>query len=278
MTRVPPQPNSEPEDNADIAPPLGATLSRLARGGDLDLLRRTVALLCQERDQGHVCVALRDWQQRALAPGLEPFPPLADWQRELAATGLCNGGSSLEPRVPLVLDRSGRLYLLRHHRTEQRVLQFLQERVARPPAITAGALRQTLQELDLLPESAAQWAPGSEPDCFFDSSLARFWSFGLFDGADVFFSMAIGEFCKSFLCSGVHLKLTGKIGRYFYLSRSSIVLQGDSHFLAGRETSRLAMLGREWEHVIAGVGSDGAAVGVTVDGDRDWHTLALAKA
>ncbi|HEX5052559.1 MAG TPA: exodeoxyribonuclease V subunit alpha [Planctomycetota bacterium] len=158
MTRagiVPPPP---PEPTPALAARLGQALWQLASGGDRDLLLATVLLLCQERDQGHVCVALADWQGQSL-DGNAPFPPVAEWASALAATGLCGGGSADAPLTPLVLDGRRRLYLLRHFRTEQRLLAFVRQRLQAPPLSAAAVLRGTLAALHLLPDAA----PG-EPD------------------------------------------------------------------------------------------------------------------
>ncbi|MEO6594720.1 MAG: AAA family ATPase, partial [Planctomycetota bacterium] len=153
-------------EQPSLAAQLGETLWQLARGGDRDLLLATVALLCQERDQGHVCVALAEWQGQSL-DGALPFPPVASWTAALAATGLCSDDSanasvdaSLDggPR-PLVVDGKQRLYLLRHYQTEQRLLAFLRRRLASPATTTAEELRVALGALQLLPGAAA-----GEPD------------------------------------------------------------------------------------------------------------------
>jgi len=151
-----PQPIAEP---ARIGALLADTLARLARGGDVTLLRRTTELLCRERGHGHVCVSLHEWQGRTAEDGAEPFPAFALWRDQLAATSLCGDGSPGAPPRPLVLDAAGRLYLLRHFRTEQRILAFVHERLAAPPTISAKDLRTTLALLQLLPE-----APHEPPD------------------------------------------------------------------------------------------------------------------
>jgi exodeoxyribonuclease V alpha subunit len=140
----------------DIGAPLGATLARLARGGDRELLQRTVALLCRERDQGHVCISLAQWQGSRGAEDGMTFPTAKDWRDQLQATGLCNAGATDEAPLPLVLDARDRLYLLRHFRAEQRILHFLQDRLSRPPAIGAQTLREALEVLGLLPESQTE--------------------------------------------------------------------------------------------------------------------------
>ncbi len=147
-----------------IAGPLAAALARLCRGGDRELLQRTITLLCRERDQGHVCIALAEWQGANLAIDGPAFPTAQVWRDELLATGLCNDGATGEAPLPLVLDARSRLYLLRHFRAEQRILHFLQDRLARPPAIAAAALRITLEALHLLPAEQTEAGTDTEPD------------------------------------------------------------------------------------------------------------------
>lgn len=141
-----------------LAAPLGDLLARLARGGDPELLRRTVALLLHQRESGHVHARLDEWQRQALPGDPTPFPALGPWCASLAATGLCGDGTPGEPPLPLVLDSRHRLYLRRHHRAEQTVLQGVRARLAAPPLLPAAALRQALGELRLLPTT------GSPPD------------------------------------------------------------------------------------------------------------------
>jgi len=144
-------PDAAPEPKSLLAAQLASTFARLRRGGDPGLLARTVALLCQERAAGHVCVPLPDWAGRAPAPAEPPFPALPDWRSGLLATGLCGDGDPRVPAAPLVLDARHRLYLLRHYRDEQRILDFVRGRLARPPLVPAAALRDALAAAGLLP-------------------------------------------------------------------------------------------------------------------------------
>jgi len=142
------------QDGHALARLLGDTLAALATGGDADLLRATVALLCQEREQGHVCVALADWSGQSIDTGsgtTPPFPAVAAWRTQLEATGLCGTGAGMQP---LVLDEKNRLYQLRHWRTEQQLLAFLRKRLGAPTPTTADALARTLQSLGFAPASA----------------------------------------------------------------------------------------------------------------------------
>jgi exodeoxyribonuclease V alpha subunit len=144
-----------PQDGHALARLLGDTLAELATGGDGDLLRATVALLCQEREQGHVCVALADWSGQSIEGGTAaPFPAVARWREQLQATGLCGAGDDARP---LVLDGKNRLYLLRHWRTEQQLLAFLRQRLSTPAPATADALAHTFETLDMRPRGEPDW-------------------------------------------------------------------------------------------------------------------------
>lgn len=146
-----PPPN--PPTAATLATHLGNVLYRLQRGGSGDVLRATITLLCQERDQGNVCVLLSEWQRRAL-PGHAPFPALDAWRQELLATGLCDDGTGASA-APLVLRADHRLYLLRHHRVEQQIVAFVRAALAAPPLASAEAIRHSLDELGWLPATPA---------------------------------------------------------------------------------------------------------------------------
>ncbi|MBL8751620.1 MAG: exodeoxyribonuclease V subunit alpha [Planctomycetes bacterium] len=148
---------SGPVDAPPFATKLAGLLVRLRRGGDEALLRATVALLCEERDLGNVCVLLTAHVGRTL-PGHAPFPAAQDWRHGLLATGLCGDGEHDEP-TPLVLRPDDRLYLLRHWRTERSLEAALRTRLEAADLVPATTIRGALQPLGL----AAQ--PGrSEPD------------------------------------------------------------------------------------------------------------------
>ncbi|MBL8726849.1 MAG: exodeoxyribonuclease V subunit alpha [Planctomycetes bacterium] len=130
---------------------LGALLGDHAAAADRDLVRRTVQLLFREREAGHVCVRLADWQDRAPDDGAPPFPAAATWTERLLASGICDAGDRPRAPRPLVLDGDGRLYFLRHFRDERAVLAHLQARLAGPPRVAPARLRAVLQELGMLP-------------------------------------------------------------------------------------------------------------------------------
>ena len=137
-----------------LADHIADTLVTLAKGGDLDLLRATVALLCQQRDEGHVCVSLQQWQGQQLE-GRAAFPSADAWRAQLFATQLCNAGAEDAPPCPLVLRNNDRLYLLRHFRTEQRLLGFLRARLKAPDVATPAHVRSALQAVGLAAERAS---------------------------------------------------------------------------------------------------------------------------
>jgi exodeoxyribonuclease V alpha subunit len=136
---------------------LAAMLVAHRSGGDAALLQRTVELLCRERDAGHVCIALADWQRLPADPGSEPFPDSRHWTEALLASGLCSLGAEPPPR-PLVLDGDGRLYLRRHFRDERRVLAHVQALLAAPERVPPARLHTALDQLGMLPaDGAIDW-------------------------------------------------------------------------------------------------------------------------
>ena len=119
-------------------------------GGDAALLQRTIELLFHEREAGHVCLLLADWQRLPVEPDGEPFPDARRWTEALLASGLCSLGADATPR-PLVLDGDGRLYFRRHFRDERRVLAHVQQRLDGALRVDAASLRRALDELGMLP-------------------------------------------------------------------------------------------------------------------------------
>lgn len=150
----------EPSEGPGAGALLAATLRRLAPTADGAVLTATAELLCREREQGHVCVALRDLAGQPGADGT-PLPQLAAWRAALVASGLCSDGRDPHQPTPFVLDGDDRLYLWRHHRAEQRLLAALRKRLAAPAALSAADLRAALDEQDLLP---AAGGGGAAPD------------------------------------------------------------------------------------------------------------------
>jgi len=130
---------------------IGGLLAAHAETADA-LVRDTVRLLYREHEAGHVCVELDAWQGRALDPATAPFPDAPHWTEQLLASGVCSSGPApLAPR-PLVLDSRGRLYLLRHHRDELRIITQLRARLESAPLVPATALRDALEALHWLPQ------------------------------------------------------------------------------------------------------------------------------
>ena len=136
---------------------LGELLAAQARAA-APLVRDTVRLLFREHDAGHACVELASWQGRALDPGAAPFPDAPHWTEQLLASGVCSNRPRPENPLPLVLDDRGRLYLLRHHRDEQRIITHLRARLDGQPLVSAEVLRAALGQLHWLPDDdAVDW-------------------------------------------------------------------------------------------------------------------------
>ncbi len=130
---------------------LAALLGDHTAPADRDLVRRTVRLLFREREAGHVCTNLADWQGRALDDDPVPFPTSPQWTERLLASGLCDAGDDPRAPKPLVLDADGRLYFRRHFRDERAVLAHVQARLSDPPRVEPARLRAVLQDLGMLP-------------------------------------------------------------------------------------------------------------------------------
>ncbi|MBX3463793.1 MAG: exodeoxyribonuclease V subunit alpha [Planctomycetes bacterium] len=133
-----------------LADELAALLAGHAPAAHRDLVARTVRLLHHEREAGHVCIALADWQGRATDGDATPFPAAAAWTEALLASGLATAAAD-DPLLPLVLDGDGRLYFRRHFRDERRLLAHLEARLARPERVPAQRLHAALAELGMLP-------------------------------------------------------------------------------------------------------------------------------
>lgn len=125
------------------------------------VLRELVTVLGSARELGHVCVDLASWVDEPVQPEEPRRPELAELRDLLFATGVVCTGTPGEPACPLVLDDQHRLYTLRHYQAEQQIAKFVQQRLSHQPLTTPAKLRQTLQELDLLPAATDQ---SDEPD------------------------------------------------------------------------------------------------------------------
>jgi len=139
----------------------GDLLSKLATGGNLELLRTLVTALGSARELGHVCIDLLAWTEEPLEPNEEARPTVQDAREQLLATGVVGDGTPDSAPLPLVLTNDNLLYTLRHFRAEQTIAAFVTERLQREPSTTASDLNKTLQALDLLPDNEAADA---EPD------------------------------------------------------------------------------------------------------------------
>jgi exodeoxyribonuclease V alpha subunit len=133
------------EQHADL-------LTRLATGGDLDLLRAMCHALAAAREAGDVCVDLLAWSTTEPEQGEPARPDVASARRALLQTGVVAAGSEDAPRLPLVLDDRDRLYALRHFAAERRIAGFVAERLARPPLRTPAEVRRSLDATGLEPE------------------------------------------------------------------------------------------------------------------------------
>lgn len=154
---APPRPvagGPSPPPSELLAELLTDMLGRRWVAGDRALFARTLTLLGQLRDEGHVCADLREFCGRAPTDAGPAWPTLAAWRQELLATGLVARDGDGGPPRPLVLDGHDRLYALRHFRAERTIAAFVRARLAAPARVDATALRAALAALDLLPARA----------------------------------------------------------------------------------------------------------------------------
>lgn len=138
---------------------LGRLLRRQATGStgsrETEVVAVTAALLSRQRGRGHSCIDPAEWAGRPFPSegpsSLPPLPDLASWESVLATTPLVSRG---QPPAPMVREPSGRLYLYRYWRAEQRLARGLAGRLALPrPAIATGELAPLFRRL--FPASAA---------------------------------------------------------------------------------------------------------------------------
>ena len=146
-------------ENSPLAELQADLLVRLSNGGDPQLLRRLCQALSDARSVGDVCVDLVRWCATKSSGDEPPRPTPEAARTALLATGVVMTDDEAAPSKPLVIDSCHRLYTLRHFRAEQRIADFIQERLDRPPLRTNAQLRATLDELGLMPDPAV-----TEPD------------------------------------------------------------------------------------------------------------------
>src|SRR5688572_13870156 len=148
--------HAEPRELGQL---LADTLLARVQPADPQLLRDTIALLCRERENGHVCVPLAAWQGAARDDGAVAFPALAAWRDALRGSGLCNStaGGDCDPAaapLPLVLDGTDRLYLRRDFAAERRIVRWIRAALQAPPLFDAAAVAHALAATGLAPAGA----------------------------------------------------------------------------------------------------------------------------
>jgi len=140
-----------------------------------DMLTFSAALLSSHTRQGHICLDLSAMAGRPLweqEKGEDPFvcPKLKEWKEGLQQCGVV--GSPGEYR-PLILDEGLKLYLYRYWEYQQKLAEFLRDRVEglQPPADLEG-LKQGL--LRLFPGDASDGAVDMQKVAAFTALSKRF--------------------------------------------------------------------------------------------------------
>ncbi|MGE8358387.1 exodeoxyribonuclease V subunit alpha [Pseudomonas sp.] len=129
------------------------SLTRLDPEAD-SLVLASAALLCASLERGDVCLPLarlagqRPWPEHPFS-----LPPLAEWQRVLAASPLVGASGEF---APLILD-GGRLYLARYHAYEQQLAERLLSRAADWPAVDEVRLGESLTRLFTFNTQQPDW-------------------------------------------------------------------------------------------------------------------------
>jgi len=119
------------------------------------------ALVSQVTQRGHVCLDLPQYAGRPFPSGLiipsagETLPDLECWLSTLRRSVVVGEPGQYRP---LILDTSNRLYLYRYWHYEQRLLEFLKERVSCPVEIRPlEILKMGLQRLFPVRDSEPDW-------------------------------------------------------------------------------------------------------------------------
>src|SRR5690606_9070513 len=129
-----------------LAKHLGDLLVGQVRGGG-DAARVLV------RAAVHACLsAFADGDGCADLEDLAAHGSKVQLRATLLASGVCrDAADAAAPPAPLVLDAADRLYLLRHFRDEQVLLEYFRARLGEVPRHSAAAIRAALMTLGLLP-------------------------------------------------------------------------------------------------------------------------------
>jgi len=76
--------------------------------------------------------------------GIGAVPDIKTWERELLASGVVSGGNDI---APLILDKAGRLYLMRYYRYEQILAQKIRSLASHPVPYDRDKLKEGLGRL-----------------------------------------------------------------------------------------------------------------------------------
>ncbi|MCR9248406.1 MAG: exodeoxyribonuclease V subunit alpha [bacterium] len=128
-----------------LAPALAAYAKKSTRA----TVQHAVAVLATFRDTGNVCAPLADIVTSSSTQETTHPESVDDLREALLQSGICaqpaaTPGATRED-LPLVLDERDRLYLLRDHRTEERIVAALRLRLAAAPVATPEQVRAILE-------------------------------------------------------------------------------------------------------------------------------------
>jgi exodeoxyribonuclease V alpha subunit len=111
------------------------------------------ALAGRALSERNICANLADYAGKEIE-GLGIMPDAAIWEKELLASGVVSRGDDI---APLVLDSSGRLYLMRYYRYEQRLAAKILSLASQPINFDADRLRESLDRLFPRNEDEVDW-------------------------------------------------------------------------------------------------------------------------
>lgn len=119
-------------------------------------LALAAALVSYHTRLGHICLDLAGMAGKAVFLFEETAPPvfcpeLANWRRALLESGVVGSPGQF---TPLVLDENNRLYLYRYWDYEDKLIQFIQERVSDPLDPGDGSIAESLDLLFPVENSA----------------------------------------------------------------------------------------------------------------------------
>lgn len=119
---------------------LAGLIRRLSGSASAQMAAALAARAIGERN---ICADLKDFAGRELE-GIGVAPDIRTWEKELLASGVVSRGDDI---APLILDKSGRLYLMRYYRYEQALAQKIISLAGYPVPYDEARLKDGLDRL-----------------------------------------------------------------------------------------------------------------------------------